>query len=273
MNREEILLLEEKAKRVRRLIIKEIASIGTGHVGGSLSAADALVLLYNKVMNIDVNNPKMEGRDRFVLSKGHAGAGLYAVLCEKGYITEETLYTLNQNNTTLPSHCDMNKVNGIDMTTGSLGQGFSAAVGMALAAKIAKEDAYIYTMVGDGECQEGQIWEAALAASSFKLNNLIGFVDYNKLQLDGPLKEIIEMSPMDKKWEAFGCNVIDVDGHNMEEMYNAIMKAKECKDKPSMIILNTIKGKGVKSIEAQGFKNHSMTLTEEIVKEALEELK
>ena len=273
MNKEEILLLEEKCKKVRALIIKEIATVGTGHVGGSLSEVDTLVLLYNKVMNIDLENPKKQDRDRFVLSKGHGGPGLYAVLCERGYFPEEQLYTLNQSNTNLPSHCDMNRTNGIDMTTGSLGQGFSAAVGMAKASKILKDNAYIYTMVGDGECQEGQIWEAALAASHFKLNNLIAFVDYNKLQLDGPLSEIITMAPMEKKWEAFGWNVYSVDGHNISEIYDAIMSAKENKDKPTMIVLNTIKGKGVKFIEDLGFKNHSMALTEELVKKALEELK
>lgn len=272
MKKEQLVLLEEKCRKVRRLIIKEIGHLGTGHVGGSLSEVEALVLLYNKVMKIDVKNPKREGRDRFVLSKGHGGPGLYAVLAEKGYIKEEDLYTLNQPNTNLPSHCDMNKTNGIDMTTGSLGQGISCAVGMAMASKIKKDGAYIYAMVGDGECQEGQVWESALAASSFKLNNLIAFVDFNKLQLDGPLDEIIEMSPMDKKWESFGWNVISVDGHSLEEIDDAIESAKMQK-KPTMIVLHTIKGKGVSFIEEIGFKNHSMSLTKEEVEKALEELK
>ncbi|MDU1855630.1 MAG: 1-deoxy-D-xylulose-5-phosphate synthase N-terminal domain-containing protein, partial [Clostridium baratii] len=185
MKKEEILVLTEKCKKVRRLIIEEIHSVGKGHYGGSLSIVEVLVLLYNKEMNIDVNKSKMEGRDRLVLSKGHAGPALYATLADKGYIKEEDLLTLNKENTLLPSHCDMNKTNGIDMTTGSLGQGISCAVGMAKASKIKKDNAYIYCIIGDGECDEGQVWEAALAAPNFKLNNLIVFVDYNKMQLDG----------------------------------------------------------------------------------------
>ena len=269
MKVQELNFLKEKAKEVRRLLIEEIHSIGKGHYGGSLSIVDALVLLYNKEMNIDIKNPKMEGRDRFVLSKGHAGPALYATLADKGYIEKEALLTLNKENTLLPSHCDMNKTNGVDMTTGSLGQGISCAVGMAKASKIKKDNAYIYCVVGDGECNEGQVWEAAMTASTFKLNNLIVFVDYNKMQLDGPL---IDEENMANKWEAFGFFVKDVDGHNMEDIHNAIVEGKN-QEKPVAIILNTIKGKGVSVIEEAGYKNHSMGLTDEQLDKALEELK
>ena len=272
MRAEELNLLEEKAKVVRRLLIEEIHSIGKGHYGGSLSIVDALVLLYNKEMNVDVKNPRMEGRDRLVLSKGHAGPALYATLADKGYLEKEALLTLNKENTILPSHCDMNKTNGIDMTTGSVGQGISCSVGMAKASKIKNDNAYIYCIVGDGECNEGQVWEAAMAAASFKLNNLIVFVDYNKMQLDGALTDIIDIGDMSKKWDAFGFFVKNVDGHNMEEIHNALEEGKK-QDKPTAIILNTIKGKGVSVIENAGYKNHSMGLTDEQLKEALENLK
>lgn len=273
MKREEVNFLNERCKEVRKLILKEIHSVGKGHYGGSLSIVEILVLLYNKEMNIDVSNPKMDGRDRLVLSKGHAGPALYATLADKGYIKKEELLTLNKQNTNLPSHCDMNKTNGIDMTTGSLGQGISCAVGMAKASKIKKDNSYIYCIVGDGECEEGQVWEAALAASNFKLNNLIVFVDYNKMQLDGTLGDIINMSPMDKKWEAFGFNVESVcDGHNVEEIHEAINRCKK-QDKPTAVILNTVKGKGVLAIENAGYKNHSMGLSDEEFKESLEFLK
>lgn len=272
MRVEELNFLKEKAKEVRRLLIEEIHSVGKGHYGGSLSIVETLVLLYNKEMNIDVENPKMEGRDRFILSKGHAGPALYATLADKGYLEKDILLTLNKENTLLPSHCDMNKTNGIDMTTGSLGQGISCAVGMAKASKIKKDNAYVYCVVGDGECNEGQVWEAAMAASAFKLDNLIVFVDYNKMQLDGKLVDIIDMQDMSKKWQSFGFFVKDVDGHDMEDIDNAILEGKK-QGKPVAIILNTIKGKGISIIEAAGYKNHSMGLSDEQLKEALEELK
>ncbi|WP_102399268.1 transketolase [Haloimpatiens massiliensis] len=272
MDKKEIQLLEEKSKIIRRLIINQIAKLGQGHVGGSLSAVEALVVLYNKVMNIDPKNPKMKGRDRFVMSKGHAGPAVYSVLAEKGYFDISELDTLNKPETNLPSHCDMNKTKGVDMTVGSLGQGISCAVGMAKASKIMKDNAYIYCMVGDGESQEGQVWEAAMTSVQFKLNNLICFTDYNKIQLDGTLEEIMNVAPLDKKWEAFGWNVITVDGHDIEKIYNAIEEAKESKSKPTMIILETIKGKGVSFIEKMGTANHSMPITEEQRVQALKEL-
>ncbi len=273
MDRNEILHLEDKCRHIRRLIIDEIGKLGVGHVGGSLSTVEGLVVLYYKVMNIDPKNPKMQGRDRFVLSKGHAGPALYAVLADKGYFDVSELDTLNKPETNLPSHCDMLKTPGIDMTAGSLGQGISCAVGMAKASKIKKDNAYIYSMVGDGECQEGQVWEAAMLAAHNKLNNLIAFTDNNRMQIDGPTGEILGVDPIEDKWKAFGWNVFSIDGHSIEAIYSAIIEAKKSTDKPTMIVLNTIKGKGVSFIEAMGAANHSMPVSEEQRIKALEELK
>jgi transketolase len=272
MNKTEVINLKDKSRHIRRLIINEIGKLGVGHMGGSLSIVEALVVLYYKEMNIDSANPKMEGRDRFILSKGHAGPGLYAVLADRGYFDVSELDTLNMPGTHLPSHCDMLKTPGIDMTAGSLGQGISCAVGIAKASKIKKDNAYIYTMVGDGECQEGQVWEAAMAAAQYKLNNLIGFVDNNGLQIDGTTNEIICVAPLAEKWSAFGWSVQCIDGHDIEAIHEAILSAKKVQDKPSMIILNTVKGKGVPFIEAMGSANHSMPVSEEDRIRALEEL-
>lgn len=265
--------LKEKSKRIRMLVVEEIGKLGVGHIGGCLSPVEALVVLYYNQMNIDPKNPKMPGRDRFVMSKGHAGPTLYAILAEKGYFELSELDTLNRPETNLPSHCDMLRTTGIDMTAGSLGQGISCAVGMAKASKIAKDNAYIYCMVGDGESQEGEVWEAAMSAGQFKLNNLIAFTDYNKLQIDGGLQEIMGVAPLDKKWEAFGWNVINVvDGHSVLEINQAICRGKECREKPTMIILNTIKGKGVSFIEEMGVKNHNTPITLDQMNAALKEL-
>ncbi|MFD3156212.1 transketolase [Haloimpatiens sp. FM7330] len=272
MDKDQIKFLDEKSKYIRKLIINEIAKLGQGHIGGSLSAVETLVVLYYKEMNINPDNPNMKARDRFIMSKGHAGPAVYAVLADKGFFPLSELDTLNKPETNLPSHCDMNRTKGIDMTVGSLGQGLSCAVGMAKASKLQKDNAYIYCMVGDGEVQEGQIWEAAMSAANFKLNNLIAFTDYNKIQLDGTVKEIMDISPIDKKWQAFGWNVISVNGHDVLEIYEAIEKAKNTKEKPTMIILNTVKGKGVSFIEAMGDANHSTSITEEQRVRALEEL-
>lgn len=271
MNTQDINFLIEKAKIARKLLLQEIHSAGKGHYGGSLSIIEVLVFLYNFEMNIDVKNPKMEGRDRLVLSKGHSGPALYAVLADKGYISKEELLTLNKENTSLPSHCDMNKTNGVDMTTGSLGQGISCAVGMAKSSKIKKDKAYIYCIVGDGECNEGQVWEAALVAASFKLNNLIVFVDYNRMQLDGNLENIIDMGDIELKWKSFGFFTKSIDGHNFEEIHDAVKEGK-LQDKPVAIILNTVKGKGVSIIEKLGYKNHSMGLTNEQFEDAIKEI-
>ncbi len=273
MKENEIKNLNEKCRHIRSLIIEELGELGVGHVGGSLSIVEALVVLYNKVMNINPSNPYLEGRDRFVLSKGHGGPGLYAVLADRGFFDIEELSTLNKPNTNLPSHCDMNKTKGVDMTVGSLGQGISCAVGMAKASKIKKDNAYIYCILGDGECQEGEVWEASMCAAHFKLNNLIAFIDYNKMQIDGLTKDVMNLGNIHKKWDAFGWNVLDVDGHNVADIYEKIMDGKKSKDKPTIIILNTIKGKGISFIEDMGYKNHSMNVTESQKSLALNELK
>lgn len=273
MKENEIKNLNEKCRHIRSLIIEEIGELGVGHVGGSLSIVEALVVLYNKVMNINPSNPYLEGRDRFVLSKGHGGPGLYAVLADRGFFDIEELSTLNKPNTNLPSHCDMNKTKGVDMTVGSLGQGISCAVGMAKASKIKKDNAYIYCILGDGECQEGEVWEASMCAAHFKLNNLIAFIDYNKMQIDGLTKDVMSLGNIHRKWEAFGWNVLDVDGHNVVDIYEKIMAGKKSKDKPTIIILNTIKGKGISFIEEMGYKNHSMNVTKTQKALALNELR
>jgi transketolase len=264
--------LNQICKEIRIDMVKCISSIGVGHIGGCLSIAEILTSLYFKHMNIDPKNPKMEGRDRLVCSKGHAGPAVYATLANKGYFPKEELMTLNQSGTNLPSHCDMNKTIGIDMTTGSLGQGFSCAVGVAIGSKLSADGAYIYTIIGDGESQEGQIWEAAMYAAQANLSNLIAFTDNNKMQIDGDTKDINNLSPLDKKWESFGWNVIVIDGHSFDQIDAAIANAKTS-NKPTMIIANTIKGKGVSFVESKGFGNHSMPISAEEAVKAEEEIR
>ena len=264
--------MRQIAKEIRRLTVDCIASLGQGHIGGSLSIVDVLTILYYKHMNVDVNNPTMKGRDRLVVSKGHAGPGVYAALAHKGYIAKEELLTLNKLHTNLPSHCDMNKTNGVDMTTGSLGQGISCAVGMALASKIEKDNAYIYCIIGDGEAEEGQVWEAAMFAAHKGLDNFICFLDYNKYQLDGSTDEICQMFDPHSKWESFGFYTQSVDGNSLEELDIAITNAKAQKGKPSMIVLNTVKGKGVKFAEDAKENNHSMNITPELKEKAYADL-
>lgn len=265
--------LKEKCKDIRVDIMTCIGTLGVGHIGGCLSIVELLAVLYYKHMNVDPTNPQMEGRDRLIVSKGHAGPAVYSVLAEKGYFDKDLLLTLNKNGTQLPSHCDMHLTTGIDMTTGSLGQGFSCAVGIALGSKLKKDGAAIYTIIGDGESQEGQIWEAAMFAGAKKLNNLIAFTDSNKLQIDGAVADINCVEPLDKKWESFGWHAIVVkDGHNLDEIDEAINSAKKS-DLPCMIILNTVKGKGVSFVEAQGAGNHNMPITEQQMNDAIAEIK
>jgi len=230
-------------------------------------------VLYDKHMRIDPKNPKMEGRDRLILSKGHAGPTLYATLALKGYFPLEELLTLNKGGTKLPSHCDMEKTVGIDMTTGSLGQGFSCAVGIALGSQIKKDDATIYTIIGDGESQEGQIWEAAMFAAHKKLDNLIAFTDYNKLQIDGSVAEINSLEPLADKWESFGWHTIEIDGNDCNAVDQAIIRAKAQTGKPTMIIAHTVKGKGVSFVEEKGVANHNMPFTAADLEKALAEIR
>jgi transketolase len=267
----EIKNLEKKAKEIRSLTIEMIGKLGVGHVGGSLSIIDALVSLYYNEMKVDPANPKWEERDHFILSKGHGGPAVYAVLADKGFFPKEWINTLNQPNTNLPSHCDKNLTPGIDMTAGSLGQGLSAAVGIAIAKKIDKKDSRVYCIIGDGESQEGQIWEAAMLAPAKKLDNLTVFQDYNKMQIDGTTSEINTLEPLTDKWAAFGWNVYSVDGHDIAAICEASEKGKEVKGKPTMIILNTIKGKGAFFAEGK-LSSHNMKVTEEQWKQAVEEL-
>ena len=265
--------LELKCTEVRENILTEIGELGVGHLGGSLSMVELLVTLYYKHMNVDPKNPQKMGRDRLIVSKGHSGPAVYAVLAEKGYFPKEWLMTLNKPGTNLPSHCDMNRTPGIDMTTGSLGQGFSCAVGIALASKLKKDGANIYTIIGDGESQEGQIWEAAMFASHHKLDNLIAFTDYNKLQLDDSIENICSIEPLADKWKAFGWDVTEVfEGNNCDEIDKAILEAKKSQ-KPVMIILHTVKGCGVDFAEKAGISNHSMTVSEEMFEKGMKELK
>ena len=261
------------AKEIRALTIECIASIGQGHIGGSLSIVDAITVLYYKHMNVDPKNPKMEGRDRLVVSKGHAGPGVYATLAHKGYFPKEELLTLNRIGTNLPSHCDMNKTPGVDMTAGSLGQGLSCACGMALGSKLSQDNAYIYCIIGDGESQEGQIWEASMFAAHEKLDNLIVMLDYNKLQLCGYTEDVMSIHDPAKKWESFGFYVQSIDGNDINAVDAAITNAKQNKGKPSMIVLNTIKGKGFSYSENAGIDNHSMPISAETLQKAKEELK
>ena len=272
----QILDLVRITKDIRKLIIKSIASIGSGHVGGSLSIVEVLTVLYFREMNIDPNNPKMEGRDRLIVSKGHSGPGVYATLARRGYFPEEKLYTLNKIGTDLPSHCDMNKTVGVDMTTGSLGQGFSSAVGAALGSKIKNDGATIYCIIGDGESDEGQVWEAAMFASYAKLNNLVVFLDYNKMQIDGYVKDNKHPADVIRKWDSFGFYTQYVNGHDMKAIVQALDNVKayrqEKGDKPNMIILDTVKGKGVSFAEKALVGSHSMPVTKELMEQALKEL-
>ena len=264
--------LEQIAREIRILTVKCIASLGSGHIGGSMSIVDVLTALYYKEMNVDPKNPLMEGRDRLVVSKGHAGPAVYATLAHKGYFPESELYTLNKYGTNLPSHCDMNKTPGVDMTTGSLGQGISCALGLALGSKIKNDNATIYAIIGDGESQEGQVWEAAFFAGHKKLDNLIVFLDYNKMQLDGTLEEVNDSGNMYDKFKSFGFDTYSIDGHNIDEIIATIEKAKTVTGMPHMIVLNTIKGKGVSFAEAAKANSHSMPVSKEALEEAIKEL-
>jgi len=266
--------LEQKAKRIRYLTMDCIATLGVGHIGGALSVVDVLAVLYSGIMNVDPSNPKMEGRDRLVLSKGHAGPALYAALANEGFFPLEELKTLNKPGTNLPSHVDMNKTPGVDMTAGSLGQGFSCAVGIALGSRLRKDGATIYAIIGDGESQEGTIWEAAMAAAHYSLDNLIAFTDYNRMQIDGLVEDIIGLRDIEKKWAAFGWNVFSIDGHDVIAIEETIKQAKSLRGsgKPCMIVLHTIKGKGVSYAEKLGFHNHNFAVDEKLKDMILNEL-
>lgn len=263
--------LKSISKEIRKDIVKMLTESASGHPGGSLSATDIMTVLFFKEMNIDPNNEKDPNRDRFVLSKGHAAPVLYSALARRGYFPVEELSTLRKFKSRLQGHPSIQYLPGIDMSTGSLGQGVSAAVGMALAGKIDENDYRVYTLLGDGELEEGQVWEAAMCAAHYKLNNLTAFIDFNGLQIDGDITKVMNPCPIDKKFEAFGWNVLVIDGHNYEEIIDAIEKAKECKDKPTAVVCNTVKGKGVSFMENQAAW-HGTAPSKEQCETALKEL-
>ena len=241
--------LEKMANEIRKDIVTAVHSAKSGHPGGSLSSADIFTYLYFEEMNVDPANPKWEDRDRFVLSKGHVAPGLYSTLAEKGYFPKEDLKTLRHTGSYLQGHPDMKHIPGIDMSSGSLGQGVSVAVGMAAAGKYDKKDYRVYTLTGDGEIQEGQIWEAAMWAGHRKLDNLVVIVDNNNLQIDGSIEVVCSPYPIDKKFEAFNFHVINIDGNDFDPIRAAFKEARETKGMPTAIIAKTVKGKGVSFME------------------------
>ena len=243
--------LKKMAHDIRVDVIEEVHAAGSGHPGGSLSAADIITVLYFNEMNIDPKNPSWEDRDRFVLSKGHAAPVLYAALAERGYFDKALLKTLRKTDSILQGHPDKKKIPGVDMSTGSLGQGISAAVGMALYGKKNNKDYRTYVILGDGEMQEGEVYEALMSASHYGLTNMTVILDANRLQIDGYVKDVMSIYPVKEKAEAFGFGVIEVDGHNVEELLKAFEAARKETTKPSFIIANTVKGKGVSFMEDQ----------------------
>ena len=264
--------LKKIAKNIRKGIIEAVYNGQSGHPGGSLSIADIMTVLYFYEMNIDPNMPKKEDRDRLVLSKGHCAPALYSTLAHRGYFDIEELKKLRKIDSRLQGHPDMNKVPGVDMTTGSLGQGLSAANGMAIAGKLDKKNYRVYCIMGDGEIEEGQVWEAAMASNKYKLDNLCVIVDNNNLQIDGTIEKVMSSYPIDEKFKSFGFQVINIDGHNIQEIIDAFDVAKNVKDRPVCIIAKTIKGKGVSFMENKA-EWHGNAPNEEQYKIAMEDLK
>ena len=272
ITQEEIKAIEEKAKKIRKGIIEEVYSHQSGHPGGSLSVADIIAVLYFKEMNINPQEPEWKERDRLVLSKGHCAPALYSTLANRGYFNIEELKTLRHIDSRLQGHPDMKKIPGVDMTTGSLGQGLSAANGMAIAGKLDKKDYRVYCIMGDGEIEEGQIWEAAMASNKYKLDNLCVIVDNNNLQIDGTIEEVMSSYPIDEKFKSFGFQIINIDGNDIEEIIKAFDVARNVKGKPTCIIAKTVKGKGVSFMENK-VEWHGKAPNEEQYKKAMEELK
>lgn len=264
-------VLATHAMNIRRNIINMIYHAQSGHPGGSLSASDILTYLYLEEMNINQQNVNSTKRDRFVLSKGHASPLLYATLCEVGFLEEAALLTFRKLNSKLQGHPNMNYVTGVDMSTGSLGQGISVAVGMALANKLDNVEHRIYTLLGDGECEEGEVWEAAMCAAHYKLDNLCAIVDFNSLQIDGNIKEVMNPTPLDEKFKAFGWRVIEIDGHDFKEIERAFLQARETKECPTLILAHTIKGKGVSFME-HNYAWHGSAPNNEQYEQAMKEL-
>ncbi len=272
MEQSKKLELKRIANNVRLGIIEGVYNAACGHPGGSLSIADIMTYLYFEEMNIDPKNYKDPNRDRFVLSKGHTAPALYSVLAERGYFPKEDLKTLRKTNSRLQGHPDMKGIEGVDMTTGSLGLGFSAACGMALSAKVSSDSYRVYTVIGDGESEEGQVWEAAMFAAHYKLDNLVAVVDFNGLQIDGPVTEVMNPTPHDEKFRAFGWNVIKIDAHDFDQIEKAFAEAREVKGKPTCIIAHSVKGKGVSYME-NSCEWHGQAPKEDLYKVAVEDLK
>ncbi len=243
--------IENKAKEIRKDIIEQVYRANSGHPGGSLSIADIMAVLYFDELNIDEKNPKWEDRDRLILSKGHCSPALYGALAERGYFEKEDLKGFRNINSKLQGHPNMNDVPGVDMSSGSLGQGLSVANGMAISGKMDKKEYRVYCILGDGEIEEGQVWEAAMAANKYSLDNLCVIVDNNNLQIDGTIEEVMSSYPIDKKFESFGFNVVTINGHDIQEIKDAFLNARNTKGKPTCIIAKTIKGKGVSFMENQ----------------------
>ena len=263
--------LKMKAKKIRKDIIEEVYNAKSGHPGGSLSIADIMAVLYFNELRIDENIPIWEDRDRLVLSKGHCSPALYAALAERGFFSKEDLKSFRKLESNLQGHPDLNKVPGVDMTSGSLGQGLSVANGMAISAKMDNKDYRVYTVLGDGEIEEGQVWEAAMTANKYKLDNLCVIVDNNNLQIDGTIEEVMSSYPIDEKFKSFGFNVLNIDGNNIEEIINAFESAKQTKNKPTCIIARTIKGKGVSFMENKA-EWHGKAPSEEEYIQAMKDL-
>lgn len=271
MNAEKVKELKLHAANVRKMAIEAVYSANSGHPGGSLSAADIITYLYMEEMNIDPKNPKNPDRDRFVLSKGHCSPALYAALAERGFIPKEDIKTFRHIDSYLQGHPDMKGVKGVDMSTGSLGQGISAACGMAECAKLDNKDYRVYVVMGDGESEEGQVWEAAMFAAHYKLDNLTVFLDFNGLQIDGDVRDVMNPTPLDKKFEAFNWNVLHIDAHNFEEIEAAVNDAKATKGKPTLILAKSIKGKGVSFMENKA-EWHGAAPKKEQYEQVMEEL-
>ena len=265
-------MLRRKAHEIRTLTLETIGHVGKGHLGGCMSLCEVMSVLYFSQMNVRPENPQWKHRDRFILSKGHAGPVVYSALALRGYFDREAWKSLNELGTSIPSHCDATRTAGVDVTTGSLGQGFSVAVGIALAAKLDREALYVYPIIGDGESQEGLVWEAAMLAGNKGLDNIIGFTDYNNLQIDGHVSEVNGLEPLADKWAAFGWDVQSVDGHDVEEIDQAVSRAKQDGGKPHMIILRTVKGKGI-SFAENVVTNHSMTISKDVLERELKLLR
>ncbi|SIQ41815.1 transketolase [Halanaerobium kushneri] len=267
---DKIEFLTEKAAQIRRDLLKMIVNAGTGHTAGSLSNTDIMTVLFYEVMDIKVDDPDWDDRDRFILSKGHSVESYYTILADKGYFDKEELNTFCQYKSRLIGHPN-NKVPGVEMNTGALGHGLAIAAGMAKAAKMSKKNYKVYTLMGDGELAEGSVWEAALAASHFKLDNLVGIIDRNNLQITDNTEKVMGLEPLAEKWKSFGWEIIEVDGHNYQELINAFTKSSEIKGRPTLILANTIKGKGVSFMENKAEWHHGLPSEEELA-QALEEL-